>query len=412
MEKILARRFAPFNFSAIPGFPNVVPSPNEWSDYLPIFRERKEDNPAQHLREFHELMHQWEIHHEDVLLKMFMFSLAGDAREWYHSLPPASISSLSEFHAAFNRHYQKFYSSEFICHSCCEECEDSEQDMAVSHEGCEDKRRYKDEDPGEEEDALGEVRELVKSLSAQLDRWEVERCAEDFPAFEEDALGISTMDDDEDPREEEDALSKLMEQVKSLSARLERLESEDNVEDFPVLEADVLGGSFEEDIEDFIAVETLVSAPDEPVVSDLKEEAMVEMDCSLFLHEISHDVFTFGVEMEDREIVPFLQDGGVLFSPSFDDYLEEEQQSPTSQFADHREASLYMTTTNQILSWICWISKSRLWSLILCSLKKIIMRKSTILRSSWKSRAFPRVLFMTIMNLTLGRAKEKNQKSS
>jgi hypothetical protein len=39
----------------------------------------------------------WGIHHEDVLLKMFMFSLAGDAREWYFSLPPASISSLGNF---------------------------------------------------------------------------------------------------------------------------------------------------------------------------------------------------------------------------------------------------------------------------------------------------------------------------
>jgi hypothetical protein len=322
MEKILAWRFSPFNFSAIPGFPNVVPSPDEWSDYLSIFRERKEENPTQHLHEFHELMHQWEIHHEDVLLKMFMFSLVGDARGWYHSLPLASISSISEFHATFNRRYQKLYSSEFICHSCCEECEDSEQDMVMSREDCEDKRRYKDEDPGEEEDALGEVRELIKSLSTQLDRWEVERCAKDFPALEEDAL------------------SELMEQVKSLSARPERLESEDKEEDFPVLEADVLDDSFEEDIEDFITVETLVSALDEPVVSDLKEEAMVEMDCSLFIHKISHDVFTFRVEMEDQEIVPFFQNGGVLFSPNFDDYLEEEQQSPTSQLADHRRSHL------------------------------------------------------------------------
>jgi hypothetical protein len=88
--------------------------------------------------------------------------------------------------------------------------------MAVSHEGCEDKKRYKDEDHGEEEDVLGKVRELIKSLSAQLDMWEFERCAEDFPVFKEDALGISTRDDDEDPREEEDDLSELMEQVKSL----------------------------------------------------------------------------------------------------------------------------------------------------------------------------------------------------
>jgi hypothetical protein len=37
----------------------------------------------------------------------------------------------------------------------------------------------------------------------------------------------------------------------------------------------------------------------------------MEEDCSFFLHKISHDVFTFGIEREDQETVPFLQDGGV-----------------------------------------------------------------------------------------------------
>jgi hypothetical protein len=77
MDKILARRFSHFDFSIVSSFPNVVPTVDEWGDYFPIFRLRKEENPSQHLHEFHELMHQWEIHHEDVLLKMFMFSLAG-----------------------------------------------------------------------------------------------------------------------------------------------------------------------------------------------------------------------------------------------------------------------------------------------------------------------------------------------
>ena len=94
MERILAWRFAPFNFSVVPSFPNVVPTPNEWNDYFVIFREHKEDNPSKNLRVFHELMHQWEIHHEDVLMKMFLVLLAGDVHEWYHSLPPASISSM------------------------------------------------------------------------------------------------------------------------------------------------------------------------------------------------------------------------------------------------------------------------------------------------------------------------------
>jgi hypothetical protein len=170
MDKIMAWRFSPFNIFVLLGFPNVFPSPNEWGDYLPIFRECNEDNPALHLHEFHELMYQWGIHHEDVLLKMFMFSLAEDAREWYFSLPPASISSLAKFHACFNRHCRKFYSSKFIYYKCCEECGDNEKYMVVSYEGYEYVGGYKDEDPKEEEDAWGEVMELIKYPTAKLER--------------------------------------------------------------------------------------------------------------------------------------------------------------------------------------------------------------------------------------------------
>jgi hypothetical protein len=308
MEKILARRFAPFNFSAIPGFPNVVPSPNEWGDYLPIFGRCEEDNPTRHLREFHELMRQWEIHHEDVLLKMFMFSLAGDARKWYHSLPPASISSLSEFHATFIAYCQEFYPSELICHNCGEGYHNSVQNEAISDIGCED-------DPDD------------------LDR-------KSFLSPPHSSASEECYGSDENPREEEDTLSELREQVKYLSAQLERLKSEDCAEDLPVSEADVLDGSFEEIIEDF--VNALTSAPDELAVSDqYDEEVVVEEDCSLFLHEISHDVFTFGVEMEERGIVPFLQIREALFPPDFDDYLEEEQQNPTSPFADQNGQPFY-----------------------------------------------------------------------
>ena len=127
---------------------------------MPIFRGHAEDNPAQHLHEFHELMHQWGIHHEDVLLKMFIYSLAGDAREWYHSLPPASISSLGGFHAAFNRHCQRYYSSEFFCYNYCEGYEGHDQDLAYYD------RSYEDEDE-EGDDALIELMDLVKSLSAK-----------------------------------------------------------------------------------------------------------------------------------------------------------------------------------------------------------------------------------------------------
>jgi hypothetical protein len=94
MEAILSQRFAPLNFSFVPDFPNVVPTMDEWGDFLRIFREQRDDNPVEHLLEFHELMHHWGIHHEDVLMNMFMYSLEGDSCDWYQSLPPSSISSL------------------------------------------------------------------------------------------------------------------------------------------------------------------------------------------------------------------------------------------------------------------------------------------------------------------------------
>jgi hypothetical protein len=146
METILAWRFSPFNFSIVPGFPNVVTTMDEWGDFLPAFGEHRDDNPAENLLESHELMQQWGIHHQDVLMKMFMFSLEGYSREWYRSLPPASISSLEWFHAVFNMHCQTFYSSKLVFHSCCEEYKDCVQDIFDPYEGCEDEEDALDEE--------------------------------------------------------------------------------------------------------------------------------------------------------------------------------------------------------------------------------------------------------------------------
>jgi hypothetical protein len=128
----IAARFAPLDFTNVFGFPNVVPDIKEWGDHLPSFREDKDDNPAQHLFEFHKLMHQLDIHHEDVLMKLFMFSLGGDARLWYKSLLPSNISSLKEFHAAFHKYCKRMYSSEFLFEDCCnldfveQDCKDNQ----------------------------------------------------------------------------------------------------------------------------------------------------------------------------------------------------------------------------------------------------------------------------------------------
>jgi hypothetical protein len=85
--------------------------------------------------------------------------------------------------------------------------------------------------------------------------------------------------------------------------------SEGSEEDFSIFMADAPNTPFEEIIEDFL--DALASASNEPAISELNEKSIMEEDCSFFLHKISHDVFAFGIERKDREVVPSLRDGGV-----------------------------------------------------------------------------------------------------
>jgi hypothetical protein len=104
MKAMLARRFSPLNFSTIEDYPHIVPLIDEWKDLLPRFYEGKDDIPIEHVHEFHALMQQLDMHHEDILMKMFMYSLEGNARQWYRILPASSISSLKDFHDVFYSH--------------------------------------------------------------------------------------------------------------------------------------------------------------------------------------------------------------------------------------------------------------------------------------------------------------------
>jgi hypothetical protein len=56
-------------------------------------------------------------------MKMFMYSLYGDACQWHFSLPPSIISSLKEFHRAFTEHCKRYFSDEFAFDNCCDEYE-------------------------------------------------------------------------------------------------------------------------------------------------------------------------------------------------------------------------------------------------------------------------------------------------
>jgi hypothetical protein len=71
MDKILAQRYVFCDFSKIVGFPNPMPSRDEWEGCLPIFRGENWEVPAEHLLDFHDFIHRLQIMHEDVQIKIF-----------------------------------------------------------------------------------------------------------------------------------------------------------------------------------------------------------------------------------------------------------------------------------------------------------------------------------------------------
>jgi hypothetical protein len=73
------------------------------------------------LLDFHDCIHRLQVVHEDVLIWLFYFSLEGISRDWYRSLPIASIRSLADFHAAFHVFCKENVPAETLYHKCCHE---------------------------------------------------------------------------------------------------------------------------------------------------------------------------------------------------------------------------------------------------------------------------------------------------
>jgi hypothetical protein len=95
------------------------------------------------------------IHHEDALMKMFMYSLEGDARVWYRSLPASNISSLREFHAAFNEQCKRYFPAELLLVDCCEQCKSGYYSQEIDYSSSTDEED--DYIKEEEEDSLSVI---------------------------------------------------------------------------------------------------------------------------------------------------------------------------------------------------------------------------------------------------------------
>jgi len=92
-------RYKPINFSGICGYPNALPPKIRF--FLPKFNGIKDESAERHLQQFMNVIDDFEIDHEDVVMRLFVQSLDEDARDWFSYLPAHSVSSWHGFKSAF-----------------------------------------------------------------------------------------------------------------------------------------------------------------------------------------------------------------------------------------------------------------------------------------------------------------------
>jgi len=73
--------YASLDFTPIPSYPNPLSSGHLWHEHLLKFQGHGVPS-AQHLRDFNEFANHFNINHDDVLMKVFLMTLEGDARIW------------------------------------------------------------------------------------------------------------------------------------------------------------------------------------------------------------------------------------------------------------------------------------------------------------------------------------------
>ena len=87
-------RYRQIYFLGIPRCPNEIPK--GLGDKVAKFARNNAITSEQHLRDFSGLLNDYEVEHEDVVIKLFVYSLTEDARDWFKRLPNDSITSWSD----------------------------------------------------------------------------------------------------------------------------------------------------------------------------------------------------------------------------------------------------------------------------------------------------------------------------
>jgi hypothetical protein len=82
--------FDPLSFVAFPDYPQDLPT-RKWLKRIPLFAGRLGESVNDHLDKFLQVVWEFNVEHEDVVMRMFVSTLEREARAWYKPLHDASL---------------------------------------------------------------------------------------------------------------------------------------------------------------------------------------------------------------------------------------------------------------------------------------------------------------------------------
>jgi hypothetical protein len=106
--------FDPLSFVAFPDYPHDLLA-HKWHKHIPFFARRLGESVEDHLAKFLQVMGNFDVEHEDVVMRMFVSTLKGEARAWYKFLPDASIDGWGSFQEKFIERWTNTQDISFLC---------------------------------------------------------------------------------------------------------------------------------------------------------------------------------------------------------------------------------------------------------------------------------------------------------
>jgi hypothetical protein len=110
-------RFSSFDllsFDAFPDYPHDLPV-HKWLKHIPLFAARLGESIDDDLAKFLQVVSDFDVEYEDVVMRMFVLTLEGEARAWYTSLPNASVDGWDSFQEKFTEIWANTQDIFFLC---------------------------------------------------------------------------------------------------------------------------------------------------------------------------------------------------------------------------------------------------------------------------------------------------------